>query len=50
MEITYHSRRRTVSKLEKYNFSGERNNHWLGKGNCIKTTATLLPSHGYSTK
>jgi hypothetical protein len=27
--------RRTLSKLEKYSFSGERKTHWLGRCNCI---------------
>jgi hypothetical protein len=25
----YHTPSRTLSQLEKYNFSGERKNHWL---------------------
>jgi hypothetical protein len=42
---TCHTPRRTLSKLEKYNFSGQRKNHWPGRCNRIKRT-TLLPSRG----
>jgi hypothetical protein len=34
--------RRKLSQLEKYNFSGERNNHWTGRCKRIKRT-TLSP-------
>jgi hypothetical protein len=37
---------RTLSQLQKYNFSVERKNRWPGRCNRIKRTATPLPSRG----
>jgi hypothetical protein len=48
--VTYHTPSGTLSQLEKYNFSGERRNHWPGRCNRIKRTTTLLPSSGYFRK
>jgi hypothetical protein len=46
----YRTPRRTLSQLEKYNFSGERENHWPGWCNHIKRTTTLLPSRSHFRK
>jgi hypothetical protein len=46
----YRTPSRTLSQLEKYKFSGETINHWLGRCNCIKRTTTLLPSPGHFSK
>jgi hypothetical protein len=41
--------RRTLSQLEKYKFSTEKKNHWLGRSNRINRM-TLLPSRGHFRK
>jgi hypothetical protein len=41
--------RRTLSQLKKYNFSGERKNHWPGRCNRIKRMI-FLPSRGHFRK
>jgi hypothetical protein len=38
------------SQLEKYNFSGDRKNHWPGRCNRTKRITTLLPSRGHFRK
>jgi hypothetical protein len=40
---------RTLSQLKKYNFSGERRNHWPGRCIRIKRATTLLPSRSHVT-
>jgi hypothetical protein len=49
LKLTYRTTRRTLSQLKKYNFSGERKNHWPGQCNHIKRT-TLLPPCGHFRK
>jgi hypothetical protein len=46
---TFHTPRRSVSQLEKYNFSWERKNHWPGWCTPIKRM-TLLPSRSHFRK
>jgi hypothetical protein len=46
----YSTPTRTLSQLEKYNFSGKRKDHWPGQCNCIKRTTTLLSSSGHFRK
>jgi hypothetical protein len=46
IRMIYRTPRRTLSQLEKYNFSGEEKNHRPGRCNHIKRTITLLPSCG----
>jgi hypothetical protein len=41
---------RTLSKLEKHNFSGEPKNRWPVRSNRINRTTTLLPSRGHFGK
>jgi hypothetical protein len=47
--VVYRTPRRTLSQLIKYNFSGERKNHWPRRQNQTRRT-TLLPVRGHFRK